>query len=791
MPGNQTQRYDAVLEFSETSVQGILSTFFDSGGLLSTFLNGVGLGSADGAFALDVLFDRPSDIPIPAGSTDVLDLRFDIGPNGSLGQLRAVAGLSMNRGSGDFDIAEIDFKNQLLFTSFTAGGIQVPLMPQLFADFLRNTVSAAPVIPVPVKRGATNPADLPVRGDIHLIDDPTPNNRDALAIMLTFAGGLPGNAAGLQDFVNPGDSGAMAVFFRWLARILRPKVAKALSTDEANFDIGDDFLRLNNSIPVSGGGNDAELRQLEMRLENGFIELSGTIGKSGFCYDASGKISGRIKIGIVNGQLTFESDIDDPKVNVDIPWYCWLGAAVVGAIAGGLVGILIGAVVGAVGGSVVGGVVVGGIVGAIMLGILVPVLLAIAQNVLEATVEGVGGSLADKLKQNLQVPAVGLNLIFQQVFIDDIAIHFRANPIETVPIRASGLLEVHDGQLIDLDNGQVGSEELGSGDLEWKGRGLARVLHTRCGATLARTGLTDFAGMLRWKLYPLAFADASVPLGEFAIPFPLGGLGGLFGLGSSPNQYIELGLVYAVRTAEGRFSVIQVAEVLQDRIRLRYRTYEKRLPSVQLLGEFSCERWRVPDLADKLSNIRFVADPAFSQGCDPAPQTQPAPQGNRLGQWKGDLVITAGGTGNFRAVVENIGGELSYHWHVAGTDLVKKQGSLEIAGHKASYRVNQDRLSLTLKSARAMEFLVKVTVIDTAGNSVSASKCVRYNPVCKREVVAVPSLEAQLETYHQLFGVVRVPVASKAPASPAPSTPNPTGVARTKLARARTGSSRR
>ena len=151
MPGNQTQRFDAVLEFSEQSVNDVLSTFFDSSGLLSTFLNAVGLGSADGAFSLDVLFDRPGDIPLPAGASNLLDMRFDIGADGGLGQIRAVAGLNMNRTtSGDFDIAEVDFRNQLHFTGFTAGSIPIPLLPTLFADFLRNQVQAIPVVPVPV-----------------------------------------------------------------------------------------------------------------------------------------------------------------------------------------------------------------------------------------------------------------------------------------------------------------------------------------------------------------------------------------------------------------------------------------------------------------------------------------------------------------------------------------------------------------------------------------------------------------------------------------------------------------
>ncbi|MCX7782722.1 MAG: hypothetical protein N2318_03650 [Meiothermus sp.] len=765
MPGNQTQRFDAVMEFTEQSVNDVISTFFDSGGLLSSFLNAVGLGSAEGAFSLDMLFDRPSDVPLPAGASNVIDLRFDIGADGSLGQLRAVAGLNMNRTtSNDFDIAEVDFRNQLHFTGFTAGSISIPLLPNLFANFLRNQVGAIPLFPVPVKRAATDPADLPTRGDIRIIDNTSATDRDALAIMLTFAGGSVGNASGLQNFINPGDTGAIAIFFRWLARILRPRVAGALQTSEANFVIGDDFLRLNRTIPVSGGGETADLTKLELRLRNGFIELKGEIAKSGFCYEATGKIAGRIRAEVVGGELVFKAEIDDPDVDIDIPWYCWLGAAVIGAIAGGLVGVLVGAVVGAVGGAVVGGVVggvvVGGIVGAILIGILVPLLLAIAENVIETTVEGIAGNLADKLRQDLQVPAIGLNLIFQRVFIDDVAINFDARPIEKVPIRASGVLEVRNGQLIDLDNGQVGSEGMGSADLEWHGRGFGRQLRTRCGARLARTGLQDFAGILRWKLYPFHYADATVPLHELAVPLPFPDLPFL----PESQKYLETRLVYALKTAEGRYSVVQVSEVFDDRIRLRYKTYEKPLPSVQLSGEFACDGWQLPEVVADLENIRFEATPRANLRFQPAKSAQPAQA--RLGRWRRTVVRQTSRTGHFRATVENFAGTLRYHWHVAGTDLLKKQGTVDIGSQKATYQTDQGHLILTLQSQklpRALEFLVRVSVNDEAGNAISASKCVKFTPFCKSEVGVIPVFDLQVDTFHQHFSVVRLPLANLEP----------------------------
>jgi hypothetical protein len=426
---------------------------------------------------------------------------------------------------------------------------------------------------------------------------------------------------------------------------------------------------------------------------------------------------------------------------------------------------VVGAVGGAVVGGVVGGAVVGGIVGAILIGILVPVLLAIAENVIETTVEGIAGNLADKLRQDLQVPAIGLNLIFQRVFIDDVAINFDARPIEKVPIRASGVLEVRNGQLIDLDNGQVGSESMGSADLEWRGSGFGRQLRTRCGARLARTGLQDLAGILRWKLYPFPYADATVPLHELAIPLPFPDLPFL----PESQKYLETRLVYALKTAEGRYSVVQVSEVFDDRIRLNYKTYEKPLPSVQLAGEFACDGWQIPEVVADLENIRFEATPRANLRFQPARAAHPALA--RLGRWRRTVTRQTSRTGHFRATVENFSGTLSYHWHVAGTDLLKKQGSLDIGGQKATFQVDRDHLILTLqnqKLPKALEFLVKVTVNDKAGNAVSASKCVRFTPFCKSEVGVIPVFDLQVNTFHQHFSVVRLPLATLQPAAEPP-----------------------
>lgn len=755
MAGNQTQRFDAVLQLSEAAVNDVLSTFFDSGGLLSDFLQGVGLGSAEGLFSLDALFDRPADVAIPAAAQNIIDLRFDIGEGGNLGQIRAVAGLKVDRNQSDqFDITVIDFENELYFTGFLAGSVPIPVLPDLFAQFLRDDVRAAPVMAVPVKRDASDPADLPVRADTRVID--SPNGEDALAIMLTFADGTPGTAAALENFVAPGDSGAMAIFFRWLARILRPRIAGALAVDEEVFDVGDDFLRLNQSITAPEDGS-ATIDTLELRLRDDFIRLRCEISQSGFCYEASGEITGRIRAAIDDGELIFSAEVDEPEVDLDIPWYCYLGAALVGALTGGIAGALIGAGVGAIAGTVVGGVVggaiVGGIVGAILIGILVPLLLAIVENVLEPTIEGVAGSLAESLGQDLSVPAIGLNLIFQRASIDDFALHFDAEPVERVPIRASGYVELRDGEFLDLDNGRTGPPGLDGADLHWTERGFARVLRPRCGARLARTGRRSFSGVLRWRLYPLVYNVPAIPLSELATLIPLPGFVG-------GTQYIETKLVFGVRTDEGRFAVVQVAEIFDDRIRIRFRTYDKRLPDVQLVGGFACASWWVPGLSTgERSDVRFV--PTRRSGIKSDIADGVKQRELRLGSWLATLRRRRSQTGNFRAVTSGFIAPLEYRWSVGGTELMVSQGNVEVDGRNATYIVDGERLTLTFRSTDEFEFSLRVTALDAAGKSATATECVRFGGICSRAVRVIPPAIAAIATSHEHFGVVHAAVPPK------------------------------
>jgi hypothetical protein len=82
----------------------------------------------------------------------------------------------------------------------------------------------------------------------------------------------------------------------------------------------------------SAGGFDTQgvtITKLTDSFANGHIDITGTATKSGFCYDASASFHGTLTLTLSGGTLVPDVALDQPNVSIDIPWYCFLAAAVV------------------------------------------------------------------------------------------------------------------------------------------------------------------------------------------------------------------------------------------------------------------------------------------------------------------------------------------------------------------------------------------------------------------------------------------------------------------------------
>jgi len=762
MSGDATHGYDVVVEFSEQAILDVVAAFFDSGGwLLSHILQPLGIGGA-GVFKVDVSFDRPPDPEVPANATDIIELDIDVGddPTHPDAELRIVAGVDVDRSNTSTDVARINFKDLLYVATAKLHGIPIPG----FKALLRDTIKELPVMVFPVDRTTTDPMKL-MAGDVHIVDDTSAADKDASAFLLTFGGGATGDRYQFaQSFISAGGNGGIAVGFEWLCRVISPVIDQGLANDGSFTD-----CQLTQPFDMGDG---VSLTELSVSLDDGFIAVSAAVSKGGFCYTATGTVGAQIKIEVVGGQLVVDAHVDDPNLDIDIPWYCWIAAVVVG---GAILGVL----------------------GAVLL----PVIMYVATHSVEGAVNQAAQKVTDAINavaQPLDVPAPVVSLLFSDVFIDDVTIACRVLAATNVPIRSEGAVTLFDGAYFDLDTGRVGDQNLPSADLAWMGVWFARHLDAVCGARLARTGTTDFDAVSRATLYGYPYgAPNPVPVEELAQLDPFGGLFG-------GDKYRESRGVYGVRTNEDRWSAVQVIEVEDSFIRLRYRTWERPIPSVEIVGAWECEG--VIGVAVDPSTVVFEVSPALasahatvatvgatlgaaaSSSQPPGEVTTSAPkdpcaplvesvramlpaktvqrqaleavplQDRRIGRWTGVATTRAHHNARFDAVGQGFGAARKARWQINGHGVPRATGDMDVEGVSIHHETDRSgsKLILSTDASKAFEFLLQVTVIDNDGNTASTARCIRYEPECQQVVTYIPAFPVYQATYLASFGVVEV-----------------------------------
>ncbi len=423
--------------------------------------------------------------------------------------------------------------------------------------------------------------------DVHIIDDTSPQDKDASAFLVTFGGGSPGDkAAFTQSFISTGGNGGIVVSMGWICRVISPMIDNSLN-------LGGAFTNctLTRTVRIDQD-NEVDLTGLSIAAaDDGTLHIQVAISKSGFCYSATGTVGAKITIKVANGQLVVDVQADDPNVDVDIPWYCYLAGAVIGALLGALLPSVIAVIVGAV---------------------LVPLIMYLAEEVIEGTINSVAAHITDALNQLLvpiDIPAVGFNLIFSDAHIDDVQIGCLVRPIDTAPVRSAGTVTVPNGSAFDLDSGSVGPRDMPSGDIAVVGTAFNRTVEAVCGTRWARTGLRDFGGLYRAAVYGYAYAAPNpIPVTDMATINPFG----LF----TGDPFTESLRIYGVHTNEGRWAAVQAVDVTLDHIRFRYITWEKPLAAVQIVGGFTCAPSVFGTFGEvaKPGSAVFVASPALRAG---------------------------------------------------------------------------------------------------------------------------------------------------------------------------------
>ncbi len=779
MSGDQTNGYDLVIQFAEHAYQELLTAFFDAEGFLGTILSSIGIpfDPASG-FSVTVAFDQPGGLP--AGATDVVDIRILLGDAGGFGSLRIVASVDVDTSFTGVDLVRVNLAQKLWLTEISIVGFPIPGLNGLLANFLRQNVQLIPLVPFPVDHGTTSNIVMK-NADVHIIDDRSPADKDASAFLVTFGDGTPGDkAAFTQSFVSSGGNAGVVVSMGWVCRVISPRIDDALQLNGAFTD-----CRLTRTVRIDEE-NEVDLNELSVTADDeGALDVRAKVTKSGFCYSASGTVGAKITIKVEAGRLIVDSEVEDPEVDVDIPWLCWIAGAVIGALLGALLPTVMGVIIGAV---------------------LVPLIMYIATEVIEGIVNSVAERVADALNDILvpvDIPAVGFNLIFSDVFIDDVHIVGRVKPIDTAVVRATGTVVVPTGKSFDLDSGRVGARDMPSGDLTVQGGLFDRTVQAVCGARWARTGLRDFSALYRSAIYGYSYAAPNpIPLDDLARYEPFGFVTG--------DRFKESMRIYGVRTNEGRWAAVQAVEVTFEFIRFRYITWEKRLATVEIVGEFTCPpgtfgnfgevakpgaavfvpspalpKFRGDVVAGNVTEATIVAeqpDPCVTLRDSLRTVVQPSAAttkdidtvaeairalpliDRRIGTFVGDVVLPRRPIGRFDARTNGFGAGQQAKWQLNGTGLAGTNGQVDLGGGSmAKYEITGNSVILTLTANKPVEMLLSVTVVDDAANVASAERCVHYEPRCPRRVRLTPTWRDYQTAWVTNYGVVEVPTPTPAP----------------------------
>jgi hypothetical protein len=384
------------------------------------------------------------------------------------------------------------------------------------------------------------------------------------------------------------------------------------------------------------------------------------------------------------------------------------------------------------------------------------------------------------LVPEVDVPAAIVNIVFQRVFLDDITVVFDVAVDDHAPVKAEGVLTIPTGMYADLDTGTVGGADLPGADLGWLGNLLDLRLTTVCDAGVARTGSRDFGSFSRHRLWRYAYeSPATVPLNELATIDPFGILTG--------DLFRETGNVFGVKTDDDRYGVVRALEVSPDFVRLQYKTYDKSVPSVQIVGDFECTH---SDEVGPAADLVFVPSPsraanlALAAGAAATP-AKPDPcatlkaevvplvdravaeqsfydnvplDERKIGTWTTDSMAETSEVGRFHAAANGLHGPTEYSWEVAGAKVKDGKGRITVAGTRMNYELSGANLSLGWSRETPAQFEIKVTVSEEGdcAHSASTKRCIDYTPDCPvTKRVSAPWAVYQA-AYLEHFGVVEV-----------------------------------
>jgi hypothetical protein len=754
MAGTQTNNFDLVIELAEEALQIWLSALFDGTGPQNTQGNIFEELFGVSEFTLTVSMDRPTNIPdLPPNATDLLDINIGIT---DIATIRIVVGLVLDRTQSNRDCVLVDFINKLHHLSVAFSGSPIPGVDVAFRLFLSASLGAVEIFGADVNRTSSDPQEL-IQLDMRLIDDTSSRDRDALALLLNFGGSQGGNRDGFSaSILDPGETSGILVFFGWICRMIAPRIEEELGLAPGSMVTTATSCEFSGDVAIDEE-EDVHLNRLAILLVDDAIRVECKVTKSGFCYSAAGTVAADLRAFVEDRQLKIDWEAQDPEVDVEIPWECYLVAIAIGAITGGIVGLLVGPGTSGIVGAVAGGVIAG-------------LLTWLLTEILEVILEGIGSKAADVVNDvspEVEVAVPGLELALQEARIDDIKLRADVCVSEYAPVRCAGLIRLNAGQALDLDTGTSGAASLFSADVIFEGAG---GLKARCNTKLAHSSVR-FDAVRRFMLYALPYErGARVSLSDLAT-FRI-----------SPPEWVPSWDAYAYMTTEGHYGILQVTSISPATATVKYLTFGDALPKAQIVGDFRPKkgpRWELlPTYKEALllaKQAKFIPSRTHVdfQAMFPERAVMPSKpeastaarlqrstgtklrplifEGRRLGKWvyPGSVKVDQG---NFRALLSGLGKTADCKWSINGVALTQASGSIVVEGVKLSYEIVTSRVKLTSSDLRELKFSLELLAVGSNNQTARASRCVTLQAALVQEQRFVPLYKIFQKVQKQQLG---------------------------------------
>ena len=425
----------------------------------------------------------------------------------------------------------------------TAVGMNINTAQTMVASMVLSSLQStnggmfllSPEIPV---ADDTDPATI-FNFDVRTFNDNSALDRDCLSIGIRMSSASGGNINLINsNLMPPGVNSMVMMSNNWLlGQVMRRQVANALGISLSDIDTP---FRLNRSIPAPGG--EGTLTRLIAFVDGNRIKVEGTAVASGSGWDAESNFHFFISLALVDGSITISSSQPVVDTDVDLEWWVWLAAGLLGGL-------------------------FGGIVGAIVAIIVTAIVEAVAEGIVNNLVsEGISGGLGNL--PSIPLGPIGSGFNIDSILLDDLELRCSIFKNPEVPIKHQGQYQGRTRFGIDLETGAIRTTPNRNTDLIWdNARGILiantaglRVInksyHSVTPLDISRLTLT--ANRILPQNIPVSFP----PIIWFL-----------------PHNEV----VFGIRTAEGRLGKVKAfINVTNQNLDLEWVIYDTPIPSLEL-----------------------------------------------------------------------------------------------------------------------------------------------------------------------------------------------------------------